>query len=156
MCKKLIFLISFIFVLTSTSEADLVGLWRLDETSGTVAHDASGNGHNGTLVGDPMWAHGKIGGALDFDGNDDLVELGKFDVVGPGITLAGWIRPDSFTINDGRIITKANEWGENDHWWMLSTISSGAEIRLRFRLKTEGQSTTTLIASSGSLVMDVW
>ncbi|MHC4438428.1 MAG: LamG-like jellyroll fold domain-containing protein, partial [Planctomycetota bacterium] len=156
MSKKLIFLISFIFVLTSMAEADLVGLWRFDENSGTIAHDASGNGHDGTLVGDPKWAPGKIGEALDFDGEDDLVELGAFDVIGPGITLAGWIRPDSFAINDGRIITKANEWGENDHWWMLSTIASGGETRLRFRLKTEGQSTTTLIASSGALVTDEW
>ena len=149
-------MISFIGILTGALEADLVGLWRLDETSGTIAHDASGNGHNGTLIGDPKWAPGKIGGALDFDGEDDLVELGAFDVIGPGITLAGWIRPESFAINDGRIITKANEWGENDHWWMLSTIASGAEIRLRFRLKTESQTTTTLIAGSGSLVTDEW
>jgi hypothetical protein len=156
MCKKLICSISLIFMLASTVEADLVGLWRLDEISGTIAHDSSGYGHDGTLIGDPKWVPGKIGGALDFDGEDDLVELGAFDVVGPGITLAGWIRPDSFAINDGRVITKANEWGENDHWWMLSTISSGGETRLRFRLKTEGQSTTTLIASSGALVTDEW
>jgi hypothetical protein len=156
MCKKLICLISFIFILTSIAEADLVGLWRLDETSGTIAHDASGNGHDGTLIGDPKWAPGKIGGALDFDGEDDLVELGAFDVVGSGITLAGWIHPESFAINDGRVITKANEWGENDHWWMLSTIASGGETRLRFRLKTEGQTTTTLVASSGALVTDEW
>ncbi|HCO92749.1 MAG TPA: hypothetical protein DIU00_02160 [Phycisphaerales bacterium] len=156
MCKKLICLISFLGMLTGAADADLVGLWRLDETSGTIAHDVSGNGHDGTLIGDPKWAPGKIGGALDFDGEEDLVELGAFDVIGSGITLAGWIRPESFAINDGRIITKANEWGENDHWWMLSTISDGGEIRLRFRLKTEGQSTTTLIAGSGPLVTDEW
>ncbi|MHC4629418.1 MAG: LamG-like jellyroll fold domain-containing protein, partial [Planctomycetota bacterium] len=84
------------------------------------------------------------------------MELGKLDVVGSGITLAGWIRPDTFTINDGRVITKAVEWGENDHWWMLSTIASGGESRLRFRLKTEGQDTTTLIADSGGLVTGEW
>ena len=156
MCRKLICLISLIGLLTSASQADLVGLWRFDEGSGSTASDSSGNGHHGTLVGDPKWAGGKNGGALDFDGQDDLVELGKFDVVGPGITLAGWIRPDTFAINDGRIITKAVEWGENDHWWMLSTIASGGESRLRFRLKTEGQSTTTLIASSGALVVEEW
>ena len=156
MCKKLICLISLTGLLTSVSQADLVGLWRFDEGSGSTASDSSGNGHHGTLVGDPKWAGGKNGGALDFDGQDDLVELGKFDVVGPGITLAGWIRPDTFAINDGRIITKAVEWGENDHWWMLSTIASGGESRLRFRLKTEGQSTTTLIASSGALVVEEW
>ncbi len=155
MCRRLICLISFI-VLANAAQADLVGLWRFDEGSGTVANDASGSGHHGTLVGDPLWTGGKIGGALDFDGQDDVVEIGAFDVVGPGITLAGWMRPRSFAINDGRVITKAVEWGENDHWWMLSTIASGGEDRLRFRLKTEGQNTTTLIADSGALVVDEW
>ena len=107
------------------------------------ANDSSGNEHNGTMVGDPAFVEGKVGMALDFDGTDDLVELGKFDVVGQ-ITLAVWIRPDDFEINDARIITKAKEWGQDDHWWMLSTIS---ETSLRFRLKTdEGPSTAQLIS----------
>jgi len=161
MSKKLIFINFFVLILglifTGTAQADLVGLWRLDETSGTIAHDSSGNGHDGILVGDPIWGAGKIGGSLEFDGTDDLVELGTFDVVGPGITIAAWFNPKGFGINDGRILTKADEWGENDHWWMLSSISEGGEIRLRFRLKTnDGQNTTTLIASSGVLEIGEW
>jgi hypothetical protein len=116
--------------------------------------DSSGNGLHGTIVGNPSFVEGPAGYgmALDFDGVDDLVELGKFDVFGQ-ITLAGWIRPDTFAINDARIISKANEWGGNDHWWMLSTIS---ETSLRFRLKTDdGQDTATLI-SDPVLEADVW
>ncbi len=106
-------------------------------------NDSSGNELHGTIVGDPAFAEGKVGMALDFDGTDDLVELGKFDVVG-GITLAAWIKADDFEINDARVISKANEWGGDDHWWMLSTIS---ETSLRFRLKTdEGPGTATLIS----------
>ncbi|MHC4242943.1 MAG: LamG domain-containing protein [Planctomycetota bacterium] len=161
MCRKLIAVISYFLilslVLTSTSKADLVAHWRFDETSGTIAHDASGNGHDGTITGEPRWGAGKIGGALEFDGTDNVVELGAFDVVGPGITLAGWLKPNSFGINDGRVLTKADEWGENNHWWMLSTIAEAGEIRLRFRLKTtDGQNTTTLIASSGVLEIGEW
>ncbi len=153
----LVFILLPGLVLTGPAKADLVGLWRFDETSGTIAHDASGNGHDGTLVGGPVWGPGKIGGALEFDGTDDVVELGAFDVVGPGITLAAWIKPDDFDINDGRIITKANEWLADDHWWMLSTIAEGGEIRLRFRLKTtDGQAVPTLIAGSGPLVTGEW
>ncbi len=122
-------------------------------TDGLVAYyemendvnDSSGNSLHGTTVGDPIFVEGlpDYGMALDFDGTDDLVELGKFDVVGQ-ITLAAWIRPDDFEINDARIVTKAKEWGGDDHWWMLSTIS---ETSLRFRLKTdEGASTATLIS----------
>ncbi|NQT00475.1 MAG: LamG domain-containing protein [Planctomycetes bacterium] len=161
MCRKLIVVIFSILILSlvlrNTARADLVAHWRLDETSGTIAHDASGNGHDGTIMGEPKWGAGKIGGALEFDGTGDVVELGAFDVVGPGITMAAWLKPNGFGINDGRILTKANEWGENDHWWMFSTIAEAGEIRLRFRLKTtDGQNTTTLIASSGVLEIGEW
>ncbi|MCP4613575.1 MAG: LamG domain-containing protein [Planctomycetes bacterium] len=161
MCRKLIAVIFYFLmlslVLTSTTRADLVAHWRFDETSGTIANDASGNGHDGTIIGDPKWGAGKIGGALDLNGTGDLVDLGAFDVVGPGITLVGWLKPNGFGINDGRVLTKADEWGENNHWWMLSTIAEAGEIRLRFRLKTtDGQSTTTLIADSGVLEIGQW
>jgi hypothetical protein len=160
MCRKpivVILVLTGALVLTGTAGAELVGLWRFDETSGTIAQDSSGNGHDGTLLGDPVWGAGKIGGALEFDGTDDVVVLGAVDVVGPGITMAGWLKPDDFDINDGRVLTKAVEWGENDHWWMLSTIAAGGEIRLRFRLKTtDEQGTTTLIADSGVLETEEW
>jgi len=118
------------------------------------ANDSSDNGLHGTLVGDPTYVEGLAGYgmALDFDGTDDLVELGKFDVVGQ-ITLAAWIQADDFEINDVRVISKAKEWGGDDHWWMLSTIS---ETSLRFRLKTdEGPGTATLI-SDPVLETGVW
>ena len=158
MCRKRFVVIVLLgLALTSTVKADLVAHWRLDETSGTIAHDASGNGHDGTITGEPRWGAGKIGGALEFDGTDNVVELGALDVVGPGITMAAWLKPNGFGINDGRILTKADEWGENNHWWMFSTIAEAGEIRLRFRLKTtDGQNTTTLIASSGILEIGEW
>ena len=112
MCRKLNVAIFYVLilslVLTSTARADLVAHWRFDETSGTIAHDASGNGHDGTITGDPKWGGGKIGGALEFNGTGDVVELGAFDVVGPGITIAAWLKPNSLGINDGRVLTKAN------------------------------------------------
>lgn len=109
------------------------------------AEDSSANALHGTLVGDPGFVDSLAGYgmALDFDGIDDVVELGPVDVNGQ-ITLAAWIKADDFEINDARIITKAQEWGGNDHWWMISTIS---ETSLRFRLKTDdGQDTATLIS----------
>jgi len=54
----------------------LVGWWKFDETSGTVAYDSSGNGNDGNLMNGPAWTTGKIGGALSFDGVNDYVNLG--------------------------------------------------------------------------------
>jgi len=72
--KRLIFLIS-IFGLTSANvHADLVSHWAFDEGEGTIAYD-SANGNNGTING-ASWTTGKFGGALDFDGTNDYVNVG--------------------------------------------------------------------------------
>lgn len=58
--------------------ARLVGWWKLDEKEGSEAADSSGNDHNATLHGDPVWqpTGGKLGGALQFDGQDDYADTG--------------------------------------------------------------------------------
>ena len=70
MCKKVIYLSCFVLVLglASMNEAkaqdpNLVGWWKLDETSGITAADSSGMGNNGTTYGGPQLVTGKIGGA---------------------------------------------------------------------------------------------
>jgi hypothetical protein len=52
------------------------------------------------------WADGKYGKALDFDGKDDYVSLGKADVYGSDFTVTAWIRPRSFAPVGGTIISK--------------------------------------------------
>jgi len=54
-------------LLTSAADAELVGWWRLDEGTGTVAADSSGNGRDGTIY-NATWETGQRGGALAFDG----------------------------------------------------------------------------------------
>jgi hypothetical protein len=133
----------------------LVAWWPLDDRAGTAAADVSGNGHDGTLAGGPAW---HADSALELDGVDDRVETGTFDVAGSALTLAAWFRPDalgSCSSADCRILSKAVGTAEGDHSFMLSTIESGGKIRLRFRLKAGG-TTTTLIANAGDLVEDLW
>ncbi|MGB2863831.1 MAG: LamG domain-containing protein [Sedimentisphaerales bacterium] len=94
MCRKLICLVCFVFVLglflTSAAQAELMGWWKLDEGSGNVAYDSSGNGRDGTLNGDPQWVAGWLGGALDFDG-DDHVDTGYTDDLA-NWTIAAWVK----------------------------------------------------------------
>ncbi len=101
-----------LLALASTSWGALVGHWKLDETTGTVAADSSGNGLNGTVQGGATWAAGKIGGALRTDGTDDYVELGNpaaLDLSGAGqATIAAWINV-AVTKNHNAIFTKG-EW----------------------------------------------
>jgi len=71
MCKKLIYLACFYFVLglvltNSVSAADpsLQGWWKFDEIDGTIAADSSANGNNGTVFGGAVWIPGKMKGAV--------------------------------------------------------------------------------------------
>jgi hypothetical protein len=80
-------------------------------TTGLAAHyafendtkDSSGNGNDGTIVGNPTWVAGAQGTALEFHGlgvsggGGDYIDCGSgagLDITGP-IALSLWIRPDA-------------------------------------------------------------
>jgi len=75
----------------------LVAHLKFDEKEGDTSADASGSGNNGKLAGGPKWVAGKIGGALEFDGNDDVVEIPSspaLDGLQKGsYTLSAWFKP---------------------------------------------------------------
>jgi len=77
------FVVALGMTLASTASADLVGHWKLDDGSGTVAADSSGNGHNGTLQGNPQWIEGLFGMALEFDGSPDRVDVPYSEQLNP-------------------------------------------------------------------------
>ena len=118
MYRKLIYLVAVVLVLglVSSVSAELVAHWRLDDGSGTIVSDASGNGLDGTIQGDPKWVAGKIGGALEFDGNGDYVDMGNdpvFDIT-EQITLAVWVNAND--LNNG----EHNCWlGKGDNTYAI-------------------------------------
>jgi hypothetical protein len=69
----------------------LVGWWRLDEGSGTVAGDNSGNANSGTITG-AAWVTGKYGQALNFDGTTRYVSIPSIDIGTGDITISVWVK----------------------------------------------------------------
>lgn len=57
---------------------DAVGVWLLDETSGEIAKDSSGNGNDGTLHGGE-WVDGQVGNCLKLSGSNEFVEVPDSD-----------------------------------------------------------------------------
>jgi len=102
MCRKVIYLVSFVLVLcivgTSTAQnidPSLVGWWTFDDGSGTVAKDLSGNGADATFFGEPAWGtEAGHGGILLFDGTTAFPEYvlmdGSYQV--PVYTITLWFR----------------------------------------------------------------
>ena len=108
----------------------LVGWWKFDEGSGTVAGDASGNGNNGMLVNGPTWTTDSNVGtvAVQFDGvNDYILSNNSFSsIVGASEkTFSFWAKPASIT-NSGRPFTLCKSAVNtayavaliNSRWWL--------------------------------------
>jgi hypothetical protein len=80
----------------------LAAYWAFDETGNTsTAADSSGNGNNGTLTNFPAdpsanWVGGRYGNALDFDGVNDLVNVGTISNVNfsQSYTISTWVNMD--------------------------------------------------------------
>ena len=130
----------------------LVHLPMNDTQSDLVAEDHSGNGNHGAISGATYMQIGNgSGSTLDFE-DGDSVNLGGLDVKGSGITLAAWVRADSFTGSglDGRIISKADGIAANRHVFMLSTTRLGStdDVVLRGRVRIRGE-TVTIRANRG-------
>jgi hypothetical protein len=116
MCRKLIYLISFVSVLSmaGNASADLVAHWSLDDGSGSTANDFSGNGHNATIGGTANWVDGQIGGALDFDGSSTYIDMDDRVVEGT-FTLTMWLKPRDIPYSGGYYAVWHNDsWGSGD------------------------------------------
>ncbi len=128
---------------------ELVGMWRLDETSGAVASDTSGYENHGTLVNMDSttdWVEGMIRNGLEFDGVDDYVEIpdsvnldmtesftaeGWFKINGPGDDLNGLFGKGSsyrfYCDNNNPSLFRLQLWDENEVIWSPNPISNFME-----------------------------
>jgi hypothetical protein len=73
----------------------LVAAYGFNETTGTIASDATGNNRTGTVNGAVWNAAGRFGGALSFDGVNDIVTVADANALDltTGMTLSAWVRP---------------------------------------------------------------
>ncbi|TXT20440.1 MAG: hypothetical protein FD138_4218, partial [Planctomycetota bacterium] len=82
--------------IAKTGPAGLVAHFPLDESDGDQVGDAVNPARRGTIRGKVSRTPGKLGGALDFDGNTfvELGEVGTFES-SDKFSFATWIRPTS-------------------------------------------------------------
>ena len=131
------------------AHAGLIGHWKFDETSGTTAADSSGSGNTGTLTNmtGSEWTTGKGGGALDFDGTNDYVNLGTSLANNLGdVTFSAWIYREGSTTSFGEIFAKNTIIA-------LSVNNSNDKLRLNF---ADGSSWSPYPESGSTLPLNQW
>ncbi len=72
--------------------------WKLDDGGSITAIDSSGNGYDATLSG-PVWIDGTLGGALEFDGINDMVSVPALNLNSNTITITAWIKREGLQDN---------------------------------------------------------
>jgi dienelactone hydrolase len=87
-------------------------LYKLDEASGTVATDASGNGFDGTVSGG-TWTTGQRDGAIEFNADGNItVPASALATVDREVTIAMWVYGgDTQPVND-MLLYGVNTFGE--------------------------------------------
>ncbi len=86
--------------------ANLVAAYHFNEGNGTVLTDVSGLGNHGTVAGAVWSAAGKYGGALTFDGVNDMVtvpDVSSLDLTS-GMTLEAWVKPNAGSLSGWKTI----------------------------------------------------
>lgn len=136
-----IYRVSLILVLglaAGAANADLrsglVGYYPLNEGAGNVAHDMSGNGHDGTLYNGVTWiSQAYQGGGVNNNGTPgSRIELGTWNPAeGTGkLSLAMWIRWAGGGGTYQGLLGKRNTWPGTTPWQFQVRPENGGTFRL--------------------------
>jgi hypothetical protein len=117
---------------TAAAYSPLRGWWPMNERSGQVVYDWSGNRNHGQLGStpgaddnDPTWITGifNVGSALRFDGND-FVSIPDSPSLRPErVTLSVWYRTESVPNAYEYIVAKGNDACEASSFALYTTTS---------------------------------
>ncbi len=139
-------------------DVDLIAWYKLDETSGAVATDASGNERHGTVDGAATWNAGdgfRFSGGATGSGNaialpDDLL-AGADDV-----TIDFDVRVDPALSGNWFIFNLGNDAVYPDGTGYLFVTGTDSSSRLRATIADAGYASEQSIARAGGLDRGVW
>jgi Concanavalin A-like lectin/glucanases superfamily/Protein of unknown function (DUF1566) len=157
--KKIYFLLSFCLIHFITQAQTipayvptngLVGWWPFNGN----ANDESGNGNNGTVNGATLTSdrNGNVGKAYDFDGIDDLIDVGNPVTLGNNpnsYTMAGWAYYYDFVGGYVFMTKRQDDWGSD--WGTPTTVQN----KIIFFADDQGYMSATL-AESDTLSAHQW
>ena len=131
------------------ADANTVGLWHLDEASGSGAYllDSSSSGNNGTPTGTTYSNAGRVGGARSFNGTSDYI-TGPDMAATTNLTVDAWFKTTSTTT--GAIASNGSSWLSTNIDWMLYLNTAGQAIFRVYRYSAGVSVTTTAAYNDGN------
>jgi autotransporter-associated beta strand protein len=129
---------------------------RMDESSGTVAADSSGNGWNGTLVNGASWAAGKLNNAVSLSASSSVSLPSGILAGGTDFTVSAWVKVNSSTANQ-RIFDFGTSTvpGASVGAYMFLTPNNGAG-HVRWAITTAGYNNEQSIQGPSAIATGTW
>jgi hypothetical protein len=139
--------------------SNLVGWWKLDETSGTIADDSSSYGNDGDVNGNPQWIAGHINNALRFNPSDanDYVDLPIDSLISSltNSTFATWV---DFNSTSAGAWQRIFDFGKNTTVYMFLTPRMGTTTTgvMRFGITIGGSGAAEQIVDAPATLASGW
>ena len=108
-------------LISSASFGATVLNWSLDDGSGSIAADSSGQGNTGNVSG-ATWIPGRVGGALSFNGSNAALTRANVQGLTTGNTphtIAAWVKVNALPSGRAWIALLGPE-GAGSHHWLLN------------------------------------
>ena len=155
-------LISFALCSKANPPDGLVLHLSFDENTiqGDTVKDQSGEGNDGTINGGANTVAGKHGEALEFDGQDDFVEVPLEDSItfstGDSLTVQVWVKTDDEPPQNDGIV--GNYRPGTDALWIVSVSGDDAAARgkMGFSVRDKGRANSAGVRSANFLNDDEW
>jgi len=131
----------------ATLDANLIGWWTFDESTGTESKNLASFLYKGTLMNGLSFSSNSVTGisgqALSFDGIDDIVEMGDIDIPSSNLfSASAWYRHSASQIGTdslGYILSKDRFHGSSPYNIAIGTITPRAVVK--GTAKSHGSST---------------
>jgi len=150
----------------------LVGWWKFDEGTGTVAYDSSGNNVSGTWTGTATgtsgyYSAGKVGQwAGAFDGISTYDSVSSTPSLGGAtkVTLSAWVYLKSLPSGSGGacpantcsiIFQRASSYAVNGYFWAEVKIN-GSNYGFRADVEDASLSSHVYASSAYNLILNTW
>ncbi|RNL77625.1 DUF1565 domain-containing protein [Nocardioides marmorisolisilvae] len=128
-----------------------IAYWKLDESSGTVAADSSGNAANATVSGTTGWLTGHTGNALNLGSATSHADIGLHNVGSPsGVTLSMWLKTTSTASNSYLF----GGWDEGPN--VQFTLNTGATGKVNLYHSSFGRISSTTSVNDGTWHLVTW
>jgi hypothetical protein len=124
---------------------------KFDQSSGMTATDATGNGHDATLINGPVWVAGRSGNAVSLDGVDDYLGLPAGALTDlSDFTIATWVY-----WNASQTWTRIFDLGSGTGRYIYLTPRNGGGV-VRFATTVDGNYGEQGINGSAALPTGQW